>query len=284
MKKLTLVWNRSKDIFWEVDWIEYLFRNIPHDTIENTDRSAYLENSIIIDSVLYCSAEHRAYSQEMTNRGIKFGLIDIGDETRSAPTDTYTQAEFVIRHFYRDNLPGRVLHMPLGFTKGFDITSPNPKATERHLLWSFVGQRWDQNRQNMYEEMKNIGPNICHIAEQTGERISTHEMSNIYRDSIFVPAPRGWSVIDTFRITEALEAGCIPIIEANDYWRQLYREEIPCIKLCQWGDTQALRIVASMASNADYLESIRQQCSDWWTKIKQRTTDEVEELAVKLLI
>jgi len=284
MKKLTLVWNRSKDIFWDVDWVEYLFRNIPHDTVENTDRANYYENSIVIDTVCYSSAEHRTYCQEMARRGIKFGLIDLGDETNTSPLDTYTQPEFVIRSMYRPDVVGNVLQIPLGFSKGFNVTSPNLKSTERRLLWSFVGHRWDPTRQAMYEEMKNIGPGLCHVVGQTGERMSVHDMSNVYKDSIFVPAPRGWFTIDTYRVTEALEAGCIPIIEASDYWRQLYREEIPCIKICQWGDTQALRIVSSMASNADYLESIRVQCSDWWTKIKQRTTDEVEELAVKLLV
>jgi len=185
---------------------------------------------------------------------------------------------------YRPDVVGNVLQIPLGFSKGFNVTSPNLKSTERRLLWSFVGHRWDPTRQAMYEEMKNIGPGLCHVVGQTGERMSVHDMSNVYKDSIFVPAPRGWFTIDTYRVTEALEAGCIPIIEASDYWRQLYREEIPCIKICQWGDTQALRIVSSMASNADYLEGIRVQCSDWWTTIKQRTTDEVEELVEKLLV
>jgi hypothetical protein len=284
MKKLTLVWNRSKDIFWDVDWVEYLFRNIPHDTVENTDRSVYYENSIIIDTICYSAVEHRAYCQEMLNRGLKFGLIDLGDETSTSPTDTYTQAEFVIRPLYRPGVPGHVLQIPLGFSKGFDVVSPNLKSTERHLLWSFIGQRWDPIRQAMYEEMRNIGPNLCHVAEQTGGRMSVYDMSKVYRDSIFVPAPRGWFTIDTYRVTEALEAGCIPIVEDNEYWQQLYREEVPFIKISSWGSTEALNIVKNISSNVDNLENLRLQCSNWWTKIKQRTTTEVEELAVKLLI
>ena len=37
-------------------------------------------------------------------------------------------------------------------------------------------------------------------------------------ESLFCPAPVGFSSPDTFRLSEALEAGCFPVVDAQDRW------------------------------------------------------------------
>lgn len=279
--KVTLVWNRTKDSSWEVDWIEYLFRNVPHDTVENNaDHSLFYDNSIIIDTIRW-APYHDQYLQGMQQRGYRFGLIDLSEETRRDPIHSYDLAEFVLRQHWRADVGENVVTIPLGYNKGFAELDHNPTAAQRQHTWAFVGQRWDQTRELMRQHMTTVPNGKIHVAEDDAKRLTPQDMSEIYRNSIFVPAPHGWFSVDTFRATEALEAGCIPITEASDYWVNLYGEAPPYIQISHW--SHAPRIIDSLMKDPQALEELRLRCYNWWCETKKLTTRQVEYLSNYLL-
>jgi len=84
-------------------------------------------------------------------------------------------------------------------------------------------------------------------------------------DSIFVPCPAGWQNLESFRTWEALEAGCIPIVERRpqfDYYAALC-EDYPFPSVTDWAEAAP---VLEM-SDTD-LEALRQRCADWWQERK----------------
>jgi hypothetical protein len=280
MEKITLVWNRPRESSWEVDWIEYLFRNVPHETVENPNHNQYWNNSVIIDTIRWASY-HNKYVNELNQKGYNFGLIDLSDELRQGST-SYSQAMFVLRNYYKAGLPEHIVHFPLGYNKGFTALSDNVPAEKRQYSWAFVGNRWDETRTLMRDSMLNVGGGYIYSgSDNDGILLDPKEMSKIYRDSIFVPAPHGWFVIDSFRVTEALEAGCIPIVERDPYWKELYGEDVPFIQIDDWADAPS--IVNTLLNDPDQLEEFRQQCYTWWTDIKNDVTDGVEDLVRQML-
>ena len=280
MEKLTIVWQRPRTEVWEDDWIEYLFRNIPHDTIEDLNHNTYLDNSVIVESIWW-APHHSKYISELHSRNYKFGLIHLSDERCCDDISSYTHCKFVMRNYYRGNLGKNVIHFPLGWNSGFTSVTTNPSAANRQHTWSFVGHRWDANRNVMAAAMITVPNNNIYVAEHHGPRLNASDMSKIYRNSIFVPCPRGAIHIDNFRVTEALEAGCIPIVERNDYWTTMYGTDIPILQIDSWNDVPAL--IANLLTDIDNLDKLRLKCYNWWVNHKNKTVSEVTTLVTQTM-
>jgi hypothetical protein len=274
MAQLKLVWNRDSSLMWEADWIKYLFSGVSVDLIENYREHDYFENSVIIDSICW-APYHNEYIAELDSRGYKYALIHLSDESIDADINSYENCKFVLRNYFRPNSPQNTFHIPLGYNNGFSSSYSDTPITNRKFNISFIAERMDQNRLDMFNCIKCIDRSYFHIANPSN-RLSPKDMSVIYSNSIFIPCPKGALNIDSFRVTEALEAGCIPLVETNDYWFNLYGPYFPAIQLLTWND--APKLISEALSNPDKLEIKRQQCYLWWKNYKEYTKSLIEEL------
>lgn len=280
-KELTIVWQRARDSVWEEEWVEYLFQNIPHKTIENLNHDLFIDNSVIVDAICW-APYHNKYIAELKSKGYKFGLVHLTDESRGDDISSYNDCRFVLRNYYRDNVPNNVMHVPLGWNTGFTKTKGDLSSFNRTNLWGFVGARWDQNRNDMANVMSNVPGGKIYVANHHGPRLSPEQMSGIYKNTIFIPCPRGALVIDSFRVTEAFEAGCIPIVEKSNYWTQMYGPDFPAIQINHWGEAPG--IIERMLVNVSAVEAFRLRCKLWWESKKHSTVKNVTELFHKTMV
>jgi hypothetical protein len=218
----------------------------------------------------------------MAARGYKFGLIHLSDETTRDNIDSYKHCRFVLRNYFRGTIADNVLHIPLGWNDGFTDATENDPITNRKNVWCFVGERWDHNRNVMASAMSKVPNGNLYVVHHTGPRLNPTEMSKMYRNSIFVPCPRGAISMDNFRVTEALEAGAIPIVEKSDYWVQMHGNDFPAIQVADWHS--APDVVASYLVNPMQLENLRLQCNNWWNRKKDMLTKSVTELVTSTMI
>lgn len=281
MQELTIVWQRARSSVWEDEWIEYLFQNIPHKTIENLNQSQYIDNSVIVDALCW-APYHNNYIQELKNKGYRFGLVHLTDEDCRVDISSYNDCKFVLRNYYRGPMPDHVMNIPLGYNTGFTKHKDNPSFLGRKYTWACVAARWDQNRNDMVSVMSTVPDGFLYVADHHGPRLSPREMSRVYRDSIFVPCPRGAIIVDSFRVTEALEAGCIPIVERANYWSKMYGSDFPAIQIDNWFD--ASQIIKGLMNDKIRLENLRLNCYNWWTKKKQETVQGVTDLVTRTMI
>lgn len=280
MNKLTIIWQRPRIEVWEADWVEYLFRNIPHDTIEDINHNTFMDNSVIVESIWW-APHHMGYINELVNRKYNFGLIHLSDERCQDDISSYQHCKFVMRNYYRGIMAPNVMHFPLGWNSGFRDVSDNPATADRKHTWCFVGHRWDQNRNNMVAAMKTVPMGNLYVAEHHGPRLDACQMSVLYRNCVFVPCPRGAINIDSFRVTESLEAGCIPIVERDEYWSNMYGADVPFLQIDQWH--QAPTLISSWLSNPVELEKYRKHCHDWWCRHRDNTVIQVTELVSRTM-
>jgi hypothetical protein len=280
MSKITIVWQRPRSEVWEADWVEYLFQNIPHTTMEDVNHDTFINNSVIVESIWW-APHHRGYVSELTKRNYNFGLIHLSDERCQDDISTYQNCKFVIRNYFRGHLGTDVMHFPLGWNSGFRDVTDNPVVTDRKYTWCFVGHRWDQNRNDMVASMKTVPMGNLYVAEHHGPRLVASDMSMLYRDAVFIPCPRGAISIDSFRVTESLEAGCIPVVERNDYWSNMYGSDVPFLQIDQW--SQAPAQIAELISDTSLLEKYRQQCYTWWCNHRDNTMTQVTNLVKRTM-
>lgn len=276
---ITLVWQCNVESAWECDWIEFLFRDIPHTTITDYNQVSCIDNSVFIYNG---TVNNTAYLNNLSNGGITFGLIHLSDEWDRDSTDHYSLAKFVLRNYYKD-LGNNVLNIPLGWMKTFPYTIVPKTASQRTYTWAFSGHVDKTTRPAMVQYMSTVD-NGQHYFKRCGENwgpfeghaLNPTELASLYNDCLFVPCPQGNQSIDSLRVCEALQAGSLPIVERSDYWAKLYGADHPLIEIDEW--SQAPEIINSLTSNMDDLEIKRLYTYNWWVTHCDLVTNKIKEL------
>ena len=89
-------------------------------------------------------------------------------------------------------------------------------------------------------------------------------MSDIFSSTQFIPCPNGFYHPETYRLYEALQCGCIPIVEsAYNYYDRLFPEN-PFIKIKKW--SEAKPIVNGWSETQ--IQKKQNECINWWRNYK----------------
>jgi hypothetical protein len=272
---VSLVWQANREKAWEEDWLLELLNGVDLNIIDDGKYQTYLNNSIIVITAWQKFTECRAYLKKLHKMNYKFGLIVLSDERYIVPSDIYKNAAFTFRNYWHKKFlrQKNIGIFPLGYKTGF-WRNDHPiikTADQRILTWSFAGQiQKKPTREAMIASLK-VFPN--YYIHQTAAWADPNALDvvnyrNMLLDSLFVPCPSGWVNQDSYRLYEALECGCIPIVEkgAEDYFFQYFGSH-PFISIDSWDQAPAL--MSSLLANPDLLERRRIQCYEWWQAHKK---------------
>ncbi len=275
-ESINLIWiSGSPEGSWEEDWIQEMLSEVQADihTIVDGNHEVFLDKSIIVTSHPN-KEKYQEYFSEYKKRGLKFGVIHLSDETYDHPCDFYDGVPFVIRNYWHKKFANaqNVSFLALGYKRTFwdGFTGHIKKAEERKYNWSFAGQIKKSTRVSMIKNMRKI-PHY-HIHEifdfNSPDALSASNYRDLLLESIFVPCPRGWWNLDSFRLSEALECGCIPIVEKSplDYFSKLFGTSYPFPSLTSWKELQ--KIIRPLLEDPERLEQLRLDCYNWWMNYK----------------
>lgn len=161
---------------------------------------------------------------------------------------------------------------------------------ERTLDWFFAGQINHDRREECYAVLKQFSPvypnSRLFITRRFGEEIVPYEdYIKLLAITKVVPCPSGIETPDSFRVYEALEAGCIPIVDAFStknqapgFWHYLFGNDIPFPIVDYWEKFPAVvdQLLKEYPSNANKVFA-------WWQLKKRelfwRLIDDVKELS-----
>ena len=102
-------------------------------------------------------------------------------------------------------------------------------------------------------------------------------MSKVLSSTEFLPCPNGFVHPETYRLYEALECGCIPIVEDSyNYYDRLFPNN-PFIKVNKWADAKP---ILTGWSN-DQVKKKRNECKSWWDKYKKKLKQSIKETIIK---
>ena len=94
-------------------------------------------------------------------------------------------------------------------------------------------------------------------------------MSDILSLTEFIPCPNGFFHPETYRIYEALECGCIPIVEnAYNYYDRLFPSN-PFLRVDKW---QEARLIIKEWKKEKIIEK-QKECRNWWQNYKNQLQD-----------
>lgn len=168
------------------------------------------------------------------------------------------------------------------FGNGWGAATPElidagwPENDSKDILWSFSGQVTNSRRKQAANGLKRARARVAGLFRPTlgfAQGAPPDEYARELAHSWVVPCPSGPESVDTFRVYEALEAGCIPLVDAatprgpSDYWSFVYGS-IPMPVVSDWENVSGV-IESTLADRC----LIAAQCSAWWQKQKSWMVD-----------
>lgn len=272
-----LVWQISKNVSWEASWLNDILDGVELVNIYDGKYQKFINNSIVVFSSCFNSKGCKEYFEEMHKRGYTFGIIHLSDEAELGPSTFYPYAAFVFRNYWRKDFENQanVITFPIGYAPKFwqDGKKEPVKALERNYTWSFAGQIYAHpTRVKMMRNMLRIPNYYFHKVNTWGlmdqKSLTIPEYREMLLNTIFSPCPAGWLNVDSFRVYESLECGCIPIVEKfpEDYFKNLFPNH-PFISINSWDEVP--RIIRTYIQDPEKLEKKRLECYEWWTQYKK---------------
>ncbi|CAM6054510.1 unnamed protein product [Sphagnum tenellum] len=266
---MKLVWHANNLI--EEDWFRYILGDLIDQEIIDLKLTCFDDNSIRVVSNAWAPLESYAgYFQECRAKCQRIILVHVSDEYFSGGYSLYQYFDLVIRwnHSYLTNHNG-IITVPLGYTNG--TGHGNVPVEQRKFAWSFVGEI-KSSRIAMISAFDSLTPQFVtgtdSIAKPSPIRLDKREFDAILADSVFAPCPMGNATIDTNRVYESLEFGCIPLVEVRptlDYYTKLFGSH-PLPTFHNWKD--ARRYAEELFNDKPSLLEKQAEIVNWWRMYK----------------
>jgi len=242
-------------------WIYEILKKVKYNIIDNERDLKSDDILIIVDS----SIENKIKKyNELKLICSKIFLFHLGDESGILDfSSIYKNCNFVWRAFcsnkYFNN--GQVKCIPIGYKSGIS----NKFTQSRKYKWAFIGTPHKSSRHDLLYQFSDIKEFYSYKTEKFNLKpISVEEMSKILSSTEFIPCPNGFVHPETYRLYEALECNCIPIVEnAYKYYERLFPGN-PFIKVDKW--VEAVPIMKGWSN--EQIKSKRDECINWWNKYK----------------
>jgi hypothetical protein len=256
---------------WETDWLRLIFGAVITDVVVDDRAGVAADRSIIVDRLM--SAETALYYRRNHEHGVRQVLVHLSDEFYADDCSAYRWCQRVYRNYWTPVVTDLdpVSFFALGYKTGFATAEPPRPAAERPYVWSFVGDPHKTTRALMRRHMRTVPGGFEHLISgwDSSDSLSTDDYRRVLDQSVFAPCPAGTVNLDCYRVYEALEAGCIPIVMRRpgyDYFdRLLPGHPMPVVQ--DWA--MAPGLVTSLIDGGG-CEALRQACQSWWTGYKSQ--------------
>ena len=244
------------------EWIFHILKKVQFKLIKSEIELDNEDILIIVDSSV---EKKEAFYLKLKLICSKMFLIHLGDETGTYDlTSIYNKFNFVWRTFCLNRFFNnkKISCIPIGYKSGVCLIK---QEDERKNKWAFIGTPHRSSRHDILFQYSDIKPSFCHKTQKFNKNIiDTIQMSKVLSATEFIPCPNGFFHPETYRLYEALECECIPIVEnAFRYYDRLFPNN-PFIKVDKW--IEAKSIISEW--NKEQISHKREECKSWWQKYK----------------
>ena len=251
-------------------WIYEILSKVKYNIIESIENLKKEDILIIVDSNTEKKITLYNKLKLITS---KLCLFHLGDESGTKDlSHVYKNFNYVWRTFCTNKYFNghQVKCIPLGYKSGL----VNKKKNKRDYKWAFTGTPHKSSRHDLIFQFSQIKPFFCHKTQKFNEKIiSVEQMSDVLSSTEFIPCPNGFFHPETYRLYEALECECIPIVEnAYKYYDRLFPSN-PFVKVDKWQEAQ---FILKNWQN-DQIKEKREECSKWWSDYKIKLQEAVKK-------
>ena len=280
MSNLRVQWLTQDPSLWEVDWLRFLFK--PTQDYIDVEFEA---NKIKTDknTILICShaVPYRTVLDSLRQNGKKYTVFFLSDENLIDPCEWLHDPHCVrlLRNYVHPNQirHPKVTTIGLGYKINF-AKSLKQCNDDRPTLWSFAGTCHGE-RGKTIELFKSLSEGEVYFCSgfNAADGLSTENYAAMLQRSKYALCPPGQDSMDSFRIYEALEAGCVPVCLKNtgywhlipSYWHGVFTSEHDMPFVCENTWEECLAKIEKIEASGEY-ENIKKQCKQFWSKWKNQ--------------
>ena len=275
---MKLIWHA--DDLQEQDWIRHIFANLVNEEIRDLDLQWVDDESIhVVSSNRFPLPVYEDYFKRCRKNCTRIVLVHLSDEWFSGGYALYRHFDAVIRNFrtYLAQGPG-ILTIPEGYSNGTTSSSEIRPADQRQHAWSFIGEI-KASRVEMAAAFNGFEPQFFTHTESISKLdrkvLSKAEFDAILGQTTFSPCPMGNAILETWRLYESLEHGCIPLVERRlslDYFNELFGPN-PIPTFSTWA--MARRYAEKTFADKPKLLATQGEIATWWRGHKDRVRHDV---------
>jgi hypothetical protein len=259
----------------ESDWFTFLLSEVVDEVVYDPGYAETDGPAIHVVSGNWLPIRGRsAFFEKCRANSDNLTLLHASDEWYSGGYSEYRHFDRIIRPMrtWLARAPG-IFTIPVGYANGLAGPSELTPANQRKYLCSFEGAV-KASRIRMVEALRDVEPSFIHDTSD-GARLSREAYRGLMLDSVFMPCPMGNAAVETLRLYEALEFGCIPIVEKRwfiDYYHGLFGAD-PLLRVGSW--SEAVPLMRDLVAAPDELLRLQQRTGNWWAEQKARTKREL---------
>lgn len=298
MDKIDIIWKsyHKPEIidrgYWDNGLLEDIFKQVEVEHHTDFDWATEKDGAVVIINGRTHIEDTAAINEDIAKlRWVLF--IDTGDEESSFP---WREIKHPIMRVWimlpRMNVHDDVsYHLPNGYRPTTHEDLKSLGFQEKDVDWFFAGQVNHARRDQCVHELRLLkeGGNPNGVLIETdgfGKEVMPYfQYMKQMSQSKIVLCPSGIESPDNFRLYEALEAGCLPIVDAFStnnqsfgFWRYLLGDDIPFPIVNYWDVLPKIlpELLKGYPENAN-------RAFAWWQlkkrEIKYKLLDDVKELS-----
>lgn len=272
---MNVIWHNSRG-YWDQALLEDI---LPLDSVHFMGfDAAPKEGAIVVLPARHC-AEQVDYLNAELSKLPWVVLVLTGDEDMVFPIEliqhprirVWVQTPHPVRHAgYRA--------LPNGYPT--PLREHSEWSGERYYDWSFAGQVTHPTRVACVWALRQMPNGLLHETQGFAQGMEPEAYYDVMRVSRVVPCPSGPCTPDSFRLSEALELGCVPIVDEvpgnrpgypRGYWDVVMPgHPFPVIE--DWA--QLPQVMEQVLSNWTEKST---ECMAWWQNYKRALANNLME-------
>lgn len=294
MNPVNVQWLTKDETFWEVDWLRYLLGDVSdYIDIEFEQTKIRTDKNTVL--IANHAVNYRPILERLRQNSKRYVIVLTSDENLIEPCEWLHDPACVglLRNYFN---PLQFTHpkiktFGLGYKRDFQKYLKNT-GVERDLIWSFAGTLHGE-RQKMLDTFAELRPNETHSCSGFGaaDALDTQDYVNMLQESRYALCPPGQDSMDSFRLYEALEAGCVPVALRStermniqpSYWHAVFLGEtdLPFIIGNTWAE--CFEIVEQVEKQGEW-PTLQKLCNGFWEHWKTRWRNEFTAMCQKLAV
>lgn len=265
--------------YWDQAMLEDIF-----DKYDVTHLDDYPDTAYAI--VVVIAARHHADMVDQINADLArykhVLLILTGDEEAVFPYDKLAHPSMKVwiqtPHMGKTGRADRLI--PNGWPPQIKMLKEyKAEADNRKLNWFFAGQVTHSRREKLVKNLRTMTGGQLIESPGFTKGIPHNEYYRHLANAKVAPCPSGAVIPDSFRLYEALEAGCLPIadgkapnLDVEGYWEFLFGERPPFPILDSWKD-----IEGHVQYHVDVYPRTANRAFAWWQRKKLDMIDNLQD-------
>lgn len=288
MNNVKIQWLASDETLFELDWLKFLVSDVQNYIEVQHDWKAINTD---YNTILICNhaVPYRCVLENLRVKGKKYAIVLLSDENLFEPCEWLHDPACIglLRNYIH---PSYMTHpkvqvFGLGYKRNFQNYLNSDNSEDRRYTWCFAGTPHGE-RQNILDTFKKIENYKIHTCSGFGatDGLSTEDYVNMLQNSTFALCPQGQDSMDSFRIYEALEAGCIPVTTKSSkqflirpsYWHGVFygTDELPFI--CEETFEECFDKVKDL--KIEEIQYLKSQSLNLWKNYKQKWKTQLSQM------